>query len=93
MKGEPYTKSLDLWTIGVLAYELASKQAPFSGKNEQETKSNIKNIKFKFPSKFSPKLQDFISRLLTFQELRMTIYEALSHPFITDTIKEEFVSL
>ena len=36
-----YNCAYDVWSIGVLAYELASGSAPFTGKNDFETKSNI----------------------------------------------------
>jgi hypothetical protein len=39
--------------MGVLAYELASGKAPFTGKHEAETKKNIRDIKFSIPKNFS----------------------------------------
>jgi len=37
--------SVDVWSIGVLAYELMMGKAPFEDPNKQKTKSLIINVK------------------------------------------------
>lgn len=64
MKGKAYDVTLDAWTVGVLAYELTSAKAPFTGKNDKETKDNIKKVSYVFPSSFSSPLRDFVKNLL-----------------------------
>ena len=39
-----YDFSVDVWSLGVMIYELVTSTSPFSGKNEYETLENIKNI-------------------------------------------------
>ena len=44
IKGEPYTKTVDLWTIGVLAYELITGKLPFHHPVARETQKKIVNL-------------------------------------------------
>ena len=60
----PYDAKLDMWTIGVLAYELSAGFAPFSAENRGETSKKIRNLDYRLPTHFSPELKDFVSRLL-----------------------------
>lgn len=48
-----YSTSLDLWTIGILAYELAAGRAPFESATRNETTLKIKKLEYEFPSFFS----------------------------------------
>ena len=41
---EPYDDKIDLWAVGILSFELLTGQAPFTGRNENDTYSNITNL-------------------------------------------------
>ena len=57
-----YQYQVDNWCVGVLAYELLAGRAPFEG-TDDETKSNIANIKYTFPDYFSPLARRFIENV------------------------------
>ena len=59
-----YTKAIDLWAVGVLAYELRNGRAPFASSTDGQTKKKIKRIEYKVPKRFSPELKDFLSKLI-----------------------------
>jgi aurora kinase, other len=81
---QPYDTRLDLWTVGVLAFELASGRAPFESSSRHETSRKIKSLEYQFPPHFSPLLIDFVQKMLTVDPReRMTEDQALSHPWIT----------
>lgn len=47
---QPYTRTVDHWTLGVLLYELLLGKAPFVGKNETALFKSILQAEVKFPS-------------------------------------------
>lgn len=61
---QAYDSKLDLWTIGILAYELNTGHAPFESSVRHETARKIRFLDYQIPSTFSPELSDFIGRLL-----------------------------
>lgn len=80
---QDYDTSIDMWTIGVLAYELTAGRAPFETSNRHETSKRIKNLDYNLPVFFSPELKDFLRRLLVSDpKKRMSEEEALNHPWI-----------
>lgn len=88
IKNDEYNQSVDVWSVGVLAYELCSGYAPFHAKDSKNTYAKISQVDYKLFSFFSPELKDFIRKLLRFNpEDRMTLHEALNHPFITNHLK------
>ena len=67
-----HTEKLDLWTLGVLLYELVVGKAPFTPSStikdrkafQKEQANNIRQVKVKYPSHLSKVCQAFIARLL-----------------------------
>jgi serine/threonine protein kinase len=53
LKKKPYDKSLDVWCLGILLYELLHGYPPFKGKNDTE---KINNIKSSQPIIYNPAL-------------------------------------
>ena len=45
----PYTKQVDLWSAGVVAYLLLTKKVPFGGETREETFENILSRRVGFP--------------------------------------------
>ncbi len=119
-----YNKSIDMWSVGCILYELLSARPLFPGKSTKHMfnlvlevtglpdKNEFSDIKKKyelltdhymfdkFPRKSMKSLiggytrdlntWDFLSKLLVFNpEKRMTVEEALEHPYIADFHKEE----
>lgn len=80
-----YDFGVDVWSVGVLAYELSCGKAPFGHNDEEITKKNIYGLKFSFPNNFSENLKDFVSKILKKNASeRMQLEEMLDHPWITN---------
>ena len=83
-----YDKSIDLWNVGVLTYELLIGITPFEcdfigdHKEERNIYENIVNIRYDFPSYISSKARHFIKSLLRYAENRMTLAEAMNHRWL-----------
>ena len=83
MMNYPYNNKSDLWSIGVMIYQLYYRQVPYEGNTETEVLKNIQsNVPFKQPE--DPKLRDLINRLLVINvNKRINWNEYFNHPFFT----------
>ena len=81
-----YTKAIDQWSLGVLAYELLVGKAPFEMKSTAATQRKIANFKGKgirFPSHVSRDAEGLIRELLNLDaEKRRSFNDVLMHPWI-----------
>ena len=59
-----HDKSLDIWNLGVLLFELLTGNPPFVGKDQKELFDNIQNFRVQWPRGFSRVAKDLISKLL-----------------------------
>jgi serine/threonine protein kinase len=62
--GGKYDHTVDIWSIGILAYEFLTGHAPFEAENNDKTFQNIKLCKVHFPKYISDHARDFISMIL-----------------------------
>ena len=82
-QGGEYDKSIDIWAIGVLAFEFVTGKAPFDSENQTQTYRKIQNLDIKFPAYVSNDCKLFILGCLkTKSEERMTLKEIFAHPWI-----------
>jgi len=77
----------DMWSIGVIAYELLSGQKPFTGHTEETLKQNIRSMNYSFDDPLwddiSNNAIDFIeATLVTNPEKRLNTMQALNHPWL-----------
>eukprot|EP01127_Copromyxa_protea_P013917 TRINITY_DN3790_c0_g1_i2.p1 TRINITY_DN3790_c0_g1~~TRINITY_DN3790_c0_g1_i2.p1 ORF type:complete len:630 (-),score=179.93 TRINITY_DN3790_c0_g1_i2:74-1963(-) len=92
LKGQKYTQLVDTWAMGVVLYIMLCGFPPFDGENDTDVLCNIMNIAYEFPSpewdEVSEEAKDFIRRLMTDANTRMSSKEALKHPWLTERIKK-----
>ena len=78
-------KSCDIWSFGIIMYELFHGYTPFKGNNEKETIENIKKGKFEINEKLPFEVKDLIKQLLNYnQEERLgvnDIKDIMNHNF------------
>ena len=79
-----YNKTIDLWCLGVLTYELLTGKLPFYNITYKGTYKRILKLDYKIPNTVSDKAKDFISLLLRESEERMGLEEALNHPWLVN---------
>ncbi|CAD8104134.1 unnamed protein product [Paramecium sonneborni] len=83
IRGENYDKSTDMWSLGVLAYELCCGETPWEDLRQDEMQQMIQDGNIKLPHFFSDELKDFISKLVTADsKMRMTAKQAINHPWV-----------
>lgn len=68
LKKGKYTTKSDLWSIGLIYYEMLHGRTPWPAQNEIELINGIYNKKIAFSSEISDKSKDFIKRCLEIYE-------------------------
>ena len=87
MLNECYTEKADLWSVGVLMYQLLANRLPFDGNTDQDTMLAIRDGSFSFEGPawriISDEAKDLIKQLLRYNpNMRISAKEALKHPWI-----------
>lgn len=83
IQGQPHTKQVDLWSLGVLCYELLIGEPPFQTGSYDETFVKITQVKYKMPDFVSQNAKHLISKLLVAKpDLRMPLAQVKLHPWI-----------
>jgi len=84
LDGEAYSFKCDIWSVGCLVFEAIFGNTPWTGRNEVELSSRIKNQKLAFPSAVSEEGQDLLKSMLQVAEEKRTDWNAIvKHPAIT----------
>lgn len=82
-----YGTKADLWSVGVLAFEMLSGRKPFEGKDSVQVLLAIRDGNFQFYaeewSHISNEARDFVEKLICIDvNRRMSATDALQHPWI-----------
>jgi serine/threonine protein kinase len=86
---QPYSEKVDLWCLGVLAYEFLVGKPPFEYDDKNLTYRKICSVEFIFPDYVHKLAQSFINVLLVKKpEERMSLTEAKAHPWLTTFAKD-----
>lgn len=84
LQGKFQKKSSDIWSLGVLLYEMFHNVEPFPGSMVGRQLAVIRNTRLEFDNRVSGIAKDLMmSCLREAAETRPTIQAILSHPFIT----------
>ena len=89
MMGKAYDDKVDLWSIGVMMYQLHYNQIPYPGFNEKLILQKIKsNASRKHPN--DPQFKDLLDRLLVMDpQKRISWDDYFNHPFFAKEEKGE----
>ena len=92
-----YNTSADLWSLGVITYELLTGTTPFVGSKYEEVFQNIEKGSYKLPKKLKPSIEiiSFINGLLQYYPEKRYDWEQIKqHPFLTKSVEDfNFVDL
>ena len=55
---------MDIWGVGILAFEFVNGTPPFESDSYEETKSRIRKLDYEFPDSASIYLRDFVQQCL-----------------------------
>ena len=93
LQNQPYDKSVDMWSIGVITYILLGGYPPFHDDNQKALFKKIKKGEFEFHDEYwdcvSAEAKDFISKLIKVNpKERLTCDHAYEHPWLNVDSKE-----
>jgi serine/threonine protein kinase len=85
VKREYYGTKIDIWSMGVLAFELLHRYTPFKGPNSAIISSNIIAGQFTIDYNVSPNFRDFIKACLAYNpDDRPTAQSLLEHQLFSN---------
>ncbi|TBU01787.1 C1 protein kinase [Hamiltosporidium magnivora] len=76
-----YGEEVDVWSFGVVLYEMIFGEPPFYSNSLQETYKRISNISFSLPSEISEDLKDLLKKTICHKDHRLSIQELKKHAF------------
>ncbi|KAK7393136.1 hypothetical protein VNO78_21601 [Psophocarpus tetragonolobus] len=89
VREQPYNHTVDLWSLGVILYELFVGQPPFYTNSVYALIRHIVKDPVKYPDRMSSNFKSFLKGLLNkAPESRLTWPALLEHPFVKETTEE-----
>jgi len=83
IEDRPHDEKVDLWSLGVLCYELLVGKPPFETPTHDATYQKIVRCEFRFPSNLLPEACDLISKLLRKNpHERLSLEQVMQHHWI-----------
>lgn len=81
-QGSPYTRSVDVWSLGSLIYYIVEGRYPFTGLNDHEIRSQIRSNDPKFSRRLSKDLVSLLTQMLEKDPaLRIRSEQLRHHPY------------
>ena len=78
-----YDKSADIWSLGVVCYEMLLGRKVFNGRNIQELINNIQIGNYSIPKTLSKEIASFLNGMLQYEpKKRLKIEELAKHEFL-----------
>lgn len=94
LEGHPHSYAVDIWSLGVLCYELLVGLPPFDAKDSHQTYKKIRYVIIKYPDYITEKARDLINKLLVVNpDQRLPLTNVLQHPWILENAPEGATSL
>ena len=82
-------ETFDIWSIGVLLFELLTADVPFQGKDITELRENILKLKISWPKDINADAKKLIMKILRLKpNQRLSLEDMMKQPFITKYVPD-----
>ena len=86
LRKEGHDHRIDIWSVGVLMFELLAGYSPFCAKTNQDLYSNIRKLKINWPVDMPPLAKNLISKILKLNpKERLSLEDILNHQWFQNT--------
>jgi len=89
IQGRYYNHKADVWSLGIIFFEMLTGFTPFTGRDKNDLTRNIEKGAYSIPKKLKLSLVglDFLNQCLQYDiENRISWENLLKHPYISDNI-------
>ena len=88
-KKKGYGKEADIWSLGIICYELLRAKKPFDADSFEELRETIKKGQYRLPKTVSKEYFDFLGKMLVYDgKARSSVQELFLHPFLTKKVSD-----
>lgn len=83
---EYYSYGVDVWSFGVVMFEMGIGKVPFcNGVTQEERKECIRAMMLDYPSEMSEELKDLLRKIFVKQDARIRLRDMKVHPYFQTT--------